>query len=72
MNAEFPPPDPRLAGKVKVVQLSAQRDVLRVAPQIGSTATVALVSRCAAEIPPEKIQWLWPGRLARKAYLHRW
>src|SRR5262249_17328760 len=25
----------------------------------------ALVSRCAAEIPPEKIEWLWPGRLAR-------
>ena len=25
----------------------------------------ALVSRCAAEISPEKIQWLWPSRLAR-------
>ena len=23
-----------------------------------------LLSRCAAEIPPENIQWLWPGRLA--------
>jgi putative DNA primase/helicase len=31
MTAEFSPPDARLAGKVKVVQLSAQRDVLRVA-----------------------------------------
>jgi hypothetical protein len=31
MTAEFPPPDARLAGKVKVVQFSAQRDVLRVA-----------------------------------------
>src|SRR5262249_35454311 len=31
MTVEFPPPDARLAGKVKVVQLSAQRDVLRVA-----------------------------------------
>ena len=25
----------------------------------------ALVSRCAAEISPEKIEWLWSGRLAR-------
>jgi putative DNA primase/helicase len=65
MTAEFPPPDARLAGKVKVVQLSAQRDVLRVASQYGNAATAALVSRCAAEIPPEKIEWLWPGRLAR-------
>jgi KaiC/GvpD/RAD55 family RecA-like ATPase len=24
-----------------------------------------LVSRCAAEIAPERIEWLWPGRLAR-------
>lgn len=31
MTTEFPPPDARLAGKVKVVQLSAQREVLRVA-----------------------------------------
>ena len=33
MTVEFPPPDARLAGKVKVIQLSAQRDVLRVACQ---------------------------------------
>jgi AAA domain len=25
----------------------------------------ALISRCAADIAPEKIEWLWPGRLAR-------
>jgi AAA domain-containing protein len=47
------------------VQFSAQRDVLHVASQNGSGASVALVSRCAAEIIPEKIEWLWPGRLAR-------
>jgi putative DNA primase/helicase len=65
MTAEFPPPDARLAGKVKVVQLSAMpRDVLRV-PSGGSGAEPALVSRCAAEIAPEKIEWVWPGRLAR-------
>ena len=31
----------------------------------GSGAPSALVSRCAAEIAPEKIEWLWTGRLAR-------
>jgi KaiC/GvpD/RAD55 family RecA-like ATPase len=34
-------------------------------PENGSGATAALVSRCAADIAPEKIEWLWPGRLAR-------
>ena len=33
MTAQFPPPDARLSGKVKVVQLSAHRDVLRVASE---------------------------------------
>src|SRR5438045_1332400 len=65
MTAEFPPPDARLAGKAKVLQLSVQRDVLRVASRNGSATTASLVSRCASEIPPEKIEWVWPGRLAR-------
>jgi putative DNA primase/helicase len=30
------------------------------APPVGE-----LVSRCAADIAPEKIEWIWPGRLAR-------
>jgi putative DNA primase/helicase len=34
-------------------------------PQNGNVVASALVSRCAAEITPEKIEWLWPGRLAR-------
>ena len=34
-------------------------------PKNGNVAAAALVSRCAAEITPEKIEWLWPGRLAR-------
>jgi hypothetical protein len=33
--------------------------------ETGNKATAALVSRCAAGIVPEKIEWLWPGRLAR-------
>jgi putative DNA primase/helicase len=31
----------------------------------GSKRDGTLVSRCAADITPEKIEWLWPGRLAR-------
>jgi putative DNA primase/helicase len=30
-----------------------------------NSTTAALVSRCAADIAPKKIEWLWPGRLAR-------
>jgi putative DNA primase/helicase len=30
-----------------------------------NSKTAALVSRCAADIAPEKVEWLWPGRLAR-------
>ncbi len=63
MLTDLPTPDARLAGKTKVLQLSAQRDVLHVASQADG-GTTALVARCAADIPPEKIEWLWPGRLA--------
>jgi putative DNA primase/helicase len=28
-------------------------------------AMSTLVSHCAAEIKPQKIEWLWPGRIAR-------
>ena len=62
MTAEFPVPDDRLAGKVKLIQFAAQRDVTS---QNGSGGSAALVSRCAAEIAPEKIEWLWSGRIAR-------
>jgi predicted ATP-dependent serine protease len=33
-------------------------------PDVANDATAALISRCAADIAPEKIEWLWPGRLA--------
>jgi predicted ATP-dependent serine protease len=39
-----------------------QTKIVNVAKQDGGAA---LVSRCAAEIAVEKIDWLWPGRLAR-------
>jgi hypothetical protein len=40
---------------------------VQASPMLGvaSGTTAALVSRCAAEIAPERIEWLWPGRLAR-------
>ena len=48
------------------MQLSpTQRDFLRVTSKIGGSPTSTLASRCAAEIAPEKIEWVWPGRLAR-------
>jgi hypothetical protein len=41
--------------------------IQRPPPSLGipTTATAHLVSRCAAEIAPEKISWLWQGRIAR-------
>jgi AAA domain len=65
MSIEIPPPDPRLAGKVKVLEFSAPQNFTRVPSANGhSGSTCFLVSRCAAEIRPEKVDWLWPGRLA--------
>jgi hypothetical protein len=37
---------------------------VQVLPGIASGNRGTLLSRCAAEITPEKIEWLWPGRLA--------
>ena len=50
MTLEFPPPDARLAGKVKVVQLSAQRDLLRVASSDGHRNGIELPSDADGEI----------------------
>ena len=41
----------------------SRRSLLR--SEEGRHATPTLLSRCAAEIPPEKVEWLWPDRLAR-------
>src|SRR5262245_59057162 len=52
-------------GRTKFYQL-AQRDMLRAtSPSADIAATATLISRCAAEIPAEKIDWLWPDRIAR-------
>ena len=50
MTAEFPPPDARLGGKVQVVQLSVQRDVLRVASSDGPRNGIELHPDADGEI----------------------
>jgi putative DNA primase/helicase len=52
-------PDPRLAGKLKLVRLTGATDDAARREQ-----TILLV-QCAANIKPEKVDWLWSGRLAR-------
>ena len=45
---------------------SAQSDNLAQSPPVNrGDDKYQLVMRCAADIAPEKIEWLWPGRLAR-------
>src|ERR1700692_3543372 len=59
MNKELPPPDLRLTDKVIIEQ---------VWPETGngvSESPAALISRCAADIEPRRIDFLWPGRIAR-------
>src|SRR5262245_44101797 len=57
MTAGFPPPDARLAGKVKIE---------RVLPLQGDGDGAGhLVSRCAADIKPKRIDFIWSGRIAR-------
>jgi putative DNA primase/helicase len=57
MTTGFPLPDARLADKVKIERITAPGD------SGGSDAH--LISRCAAEIEPKRIDFLWPGRIAR-------
>ena len=41
------------------------KDDVSSAARIEKGKESTLISRCAAQIAPEKIEWLWPGRLAR-------
>jgi putative DNA primase/helicase len=69
---EFPPPDPRLANKVKILRLEPKARPCRLN---GGTTTFsceavpaspkrALIMQCAASIRPEPVEWLWLGRVA--------
>jgi hypothetical protein len=51
------PPDPRLHGKVKIEQVRA--------PEDGGDSGAHLISRCAADIAPKRIDFLWQNRIAR-------
>jgi putative DNA primase/helicase len=73
MNAEFPPPDLRLADKARVVRMEPNARPDRAEAGGDSSlrrcdATNAdgrgLIVRRASEIAPEAVDWLWPGRVA--------
>jgi putative DNA primase/helicase len=58
------------AAKARVAKPDLHRDTNRAANNgrlecAASKREATLVSRCAADIAPEKIEWLWLGRLAR-------
>jgi putative DNA primase/helicase len=57
MTTRFPLPDARLADKVKIERITAPGD--------SGASDARLISRCAAEIEPKRIDFLWPGRIAR-------
>jgi AAA domain-containing protein len=72
MTVEFPPPDPRLADKLKIFRLKPNARPCRFN---GGSATFscegmptspnrALIMQCAADIPVKPPEWLWPGRIA--------
>jgi hypothetical protein len=58
MKQEYPLPDTRLNGKVRHTKLSAS-------PRDGGVSATHLISRCAADIEPKGIDFLWQGRIAR-------
>ena len=72
MTVEFPPPNPRLADKLKIFRLEPNARPCR---STGGSATFscegmptspkrALVMQCAADITVKPPEWLWPGRIA--------
>jgi putative DNA primase/helicase len=56
MTIEFLPPDPRLDGKVKILRLKDR--------QLSQPGRALITSR-ASEVAPQRIDWIWPGRIAR-------
>jgi putative DNA primase/helicase len=72
MMGEFPPPDPRLANKVKIVKLEPNARPCRLngggrtfsCDAVPASPNRALIMQCAADIPVKPPEWLWPGRIA--------
>jgi hypothetical protein len=60
-----PPPQTRPDPKHNAPKSTFSSDSIRTVANSGSGAASSLVSRCAADIEPEKVEWLWHGRLAR-------
>ena len=72
MTLEFPPPDPRLANKLKILRLEPNARPCRVngsgttfsCEAVATSPNRALIMQCATDILPEPVDWLWPGRVA--------
>ena len=71
MTVEYPPPDPRLANKLKIFRLEPKTRPHRLngggaefSCDTPGSPNGALIMQCAADILPEPVEWLWPGRIA--------
>jgi putative DNA primase/helicase len=62
MKSQFSPPDARLSDKIAIEQVVPSSSQIR----NGRPGTPpSLISRCAADIIPRRIDFLWRGRIAR-------
>src|SRR5260370_36989256 len=71
MMGEFPPPNPRLANKVKIVKLEPNARPCRLngggtfsCDAVPAAPNRALIVQCAADITVKPPEWLWSGRIA--------
>jgi putative DNA primase/helicase len=71
MTVEYPPPDPRFANKLKIFRLEPKTRPCRLngggaefSCDTPGSPNRALIMQCAADILPEPVEWLWPGRVA--------
>jgi AAA domain len=71
MTDEFPPPDPRLANKLKMFRMQPNARPCRLngdatfsCDPVPASPKRALIMQCAADITVKPPEWLWPGRIA--------
>lgn len=65
MTDEIMLPDIRLLGEVDIQEMRDGAD----ASQNRKCDQASLVIRCAANIKPEKVDWIWPSRIARGKHI---
>jgi putative DNA primase/helicase len=70
MKSQFPPPDARFSDKVSIEQVvpsfnGHNSDAMGQTRNGRPESRCALISRCAADIVPKRIDFLWPGRIAK-------